>query len=299
MNSKGIKNRSKLSNMKVLYNRTPLAIKIRQIKANDMTYIFGARCKDGVVLVGDTKVTVDDGTNYTYGEKISQPLNMVVIGSAGMGGLYKDCENRIRAIVKGKEREAKENNQTFYMSEEEFHVLLTKTIRGMHDDYGEDRHLILNNLMILSANRLEGTEAKLYAFHPYGFPEPVHKYRAIGHGRPYGELFLQKMWHTNKDMSMLEAVKLGCFIIKFIQDMKLDQSVGYSDEYLPQCMLIPDVPIPKEWATKPPPQEEIDAHFAKYEIRKMNEEDINQILNEVSSKISEFQKLFGESSFSL
>ncbi len=60
-----------------------------------MTYILGAKCSDGVVLVGDTKVTIEEGADFAYSKKIANPLTTVVMGSAGIGGLYKEFQNRI------------------------------------------------------------------------------------------------------------------------------------------------------------------------------------------------------------
>jgi 20S proteasome alpha/beta subunit len=39
-------------------------------KLPNMTFILGARCMDGVVLVGDTRFTIDDGIDWIYDYKI-------------------------------------------------------------------------------------------------------------------------------------------------------------------------------------------------------------------------------------
>ena len=51
-----------------------------------MTYILGAKCKDGVVLIADTKVTIEEGADYTYSKKLTNPLTTIVMGAAGIGG---------------------------------------------------------------------------------------------------------------------------------------------------------------------------------------------------------------------
>lgn len=38
-------------------------------KTNRMTYVLGVRCSDGVVLIGDTKMTVNNGINEKFGDK--------------------------------------------------------------------------------------------------------------------------------------------------------------------------------------------------------------------------------------
>lgn len=269
-------------------------------RGRDMTYILGARCSDGVVLVGDTKVTVEEGADYAYAKKVSRPLFNIVMGSSGIGGLYKDFQNRIVATVVRMEKE-KEKYRPI-TTEEEFSVLVNKVIREMHEDYDEDRHLIINNLMIISATRIGSPNAQLTVFTPYGFPEPVNERRAIGHGEPYGALFLKKMW--NKNMTMEQAAKLGIFIIKFIQDMKLDNSVGFDQEFLPQVFYIPDIKIPEGFNPSDfTSQEEYNKAFikllARYPIEELSNNATRHFINEVSSKISDFENLFKTGQFKI
>ncbi|MFA5855773.1 MAG: hypothetical protein WC867_00305 [Candidatus Pacearchaeota archaeon] len=260
-----------------------------------MTYILGARCSDGVVLVADTKITIEDGADYAYSKKITNPLTTVVMGAAGIGGLYKDFQNRIVSAVVQAERSAHEEARQLIITEEQFGVLVNQIIRNMHSDYDEDRHLIINNLMILCATRMNRDVATLTTFNPYGFPEPVNTYRAIGHGEPYGSLFLKKMW--NKNMTMEETAKLGIFIIKFIQSMKLDSSVGFNEEFLPQVCYIPDVIVPENFNHQD--QKAIEKLLEKYKIKELDNEEVDHLLNQVSSKISDFESLFKSGQFKI
>ena len=38
-------------------------------KPPELTYILGSRCKDGVVLISDRKVTLDFGDDFDYRDK--------------------------------------------------------------------------------------------------------------------------------------------------------------------------------------------------------------------------------------
>lgn len=285
----------------VLYNkqqnRRLADYKIRRLAKNDMTFILGARCTDGVVLIGDTKITIDEGADYTYGQKISRPFpnGPVIMGAAGMGGLYKDFSNRVLSSIM--EMENRKDQYTPITTEEQFEVLVNRVIRGMHDDFGEDRHIILNNLMVMCASRINGKTGVLTVFTPYGFPEPVMKARAIGHGEPYGALFLKKMWRE-KTMTMEATAKLGVFIIKLIQEMKLDNSVGFNDEYLPQVFYVPDVIYPNNINayTREETQEFVQKN---YPIKDLKEEEIKHIINEIGSKISDFEDFFKQGKFKL
>ena len=265
----------------------------------DMTYILGARCSDGVVLVGDTKVTIEGGADYAYSKKISTPLTTVVMGSSGIGGLYKDFQNRIISRVLDIERDRKERGLTesIITNDEQFSVLVSNVIREMHEIYDDDRHLIVNNLMIIGVTRIGSGEAQLTTYNPYGFPEPVNKYRAIGHGEPYGSLFLKKLW--NPKMTMEEVAKLGVFIIKFIDYMHLDNSVGFSEEYPPQVVYIPHVPMLEvnENLSKEERQKAIESQFEKYKIRELSVDETKHFMNEVSSKVADFENFFKRGQF--
>lgn len=54
------------------------------------TLIIGAKCSDGVVLVGDRKVTSDSGGTFT--EKIRQRVGVdwAIFGAAGIGTLFEE-----------------------------------------------------------------------------------------------------------------------------------------------------------------------------------------------------------------
>lgn len=268
--------------------------KLRRTEKIDMTYILGARCSDGVVLVADTKITIDDGADFAYSKKLTNPLTTIVSGAAGIGGLYKDFQNRLISSIIQMEKEKQLNSDPspIITTEEEFYVLVNRIIRNMHEDYSEDRGLLINNLMILCASKVNGLKANLTAFNPYGFPEPVEGARAIGHGEPYGAIFLKKMW--NKNMTMEQTAKIGLFVIKFVQDMKPDNSVGFEKKCLPQVYLIPDTIIPMN-----PTQIQIQQAQEKYKIRELEDEEITMLLNEVSSKVSQFDALFKEGEFKI
>lgn len=273
----------------------------------DMTYILGARCKDGVVLVGDTKVTVDGGADYAYEKKITFPVYNVVMGSAGIGGLYKEFQNRVLTAIVQMEKERLSNEEEgfpFITTDAEFSVLLSNVIREMHFQYGNDSHIIDSNLMILCASRISPS-VQLTTVTGYGFPEPVNGIRAIGHGEPYASLFQKKLW--KKDMTMEQTAKLGLFIIKFIEEMKLDSTVGYDKEFLPQIVYVPDVKLPKDFLTSPistfdewvERQKEYQPYLEKHPIIEVSKEDTNHLLNEVGGKIAEFNSFFLSGEFKI
>jgi len=57
-----------------------------------MTYVLGSRCKDGVVLIADTKFIIDRDGSITFihdNGKIFAGISGVIIGFAGTRGKFE------------------------------------------------------------------------------------------------------------------------------------------------------------------------------------------------------------------
>jgi 20S proteasome alpha/beta subunit len=190
-----------------------------------MTYIVGARCKDGVVLIGDQKVTLEGGADYDFEDKIFRDIPNIIVGSSGASGLFDKFRSRVGQYVathtQGVEIQA-------FISE------IENITKALNDEYRE--RLQGQYFDVLLAVKLPQVSALQY-IHPFGFAEGVRKYKAIGHGEPYGSVFLKcltKLWHN--DVTMEQFAELGYFIIRYIDEFKLDNTVGGD----PQIWFIPD-----------------------------------------------------------
>lgn len=235
-----------------------------------MTYILGAKCSDGVVLVADTKVTIGEGTEHSYSKKIFKPFTQVYMGAAGMGGLYKSFENRVVSVVNTYNQLQDKDPKYQLNSSQSFSVLVENVIREMHSVYGDDRNLILQQFDALMAQRITN-DAELSHITPIGFMEPIDTIKVIGHGEPYGAFFLKKkIWRP--DFTMQDTAKLAIFIINHIQNQKLDNSVGFDEEYLPQVCYVPN--IPKDI--------QIDESTSqKFSIKEAEQREVNAMLGEI------------------
>ena len=60
-----------------------------------MTLILGARRTDGVVIVGDTKITSTMGRVLRHEPKLAGVLRNVIFGYAGSVGMYKVVERYV------------------------------------------------------------------------------------------------------------------------------------------------------------------------------------------------------------
>ncbi len=286
--------------------RKYLIYKINNLRKKDMTYILGAKCVDGVVLVSDTKVTIDEGADYAYSKKLFKPFTSIVMGASGLSGLYMSFQDRMNLAIQNYEGTVSNVNQPAQLS-----IIAEEVIRGMHNLYQEDRHLIINNLSVIMGMRL-GLEAELKSFNGYGIPEPTNltKPKVIGHGEPYGKIFLENMWKPS--MNMEQTAKLGLFVIKVIQD--LDKSVGYSDDFLPQVYYIPNIIVSNiktgnqnikqklinQETLNPKELNEVTSLISEqFPIKELEDKEVRHLLDEVSSTKAHLDTLFKPGEFKI
>ncbi len=276
-------------------NRYLFDYKILKLVKNDLTYILGARCADGVVLVADTKITLEDGTRYAYGKKLFKISDSIVMGASGISGFFSSFQNRVQV----KSSELTKQGITLNMPAR-IQLLAEEVIREMNNAYEADRYLLTTNFSVFLASRIV-SEADLTHFTGLGIPEPVNTMKVIGHGEPYGALFADKIW--DKAMTMEEVARLAIFIIKLIQDTKIDASVGYTTEYLPQIYYIPDVKFPNGFKVSSPitedEQQTIDNAFITQPIRELTDEEVTCCINEVSGRVGDLLKLFKQGQFKI
>jgi 20S proteasome alpha/beta subunit len=107
--------------------------------------------------------------------------------------------------------------------------------RSLNKDYAEVREGQVFDVLI-GIRPTEGPSVLQYVY-PFGFAEPVPRYRAIGHGRDFGSILLKRLWKP--EMTMEQVGELAYFIIKYIEKFELDNSVGVGSER-PQIWFIPD-----------------------------------------------------------
>ena len=70
-------------------------------KLPNMTFILGARCMNGVVLVADRKITkFDDGLTFDYGDKLFAELSHIVFGSSGSTRYLWIISSKIRNHIR-------------------------------------------------------------------------------------------------------------------------------------------------------------------------------------------------------
>jgi 20S proteasome alpha/beta subunit len=196
-----------------------------------MTYILGSRCKDGVVLVGDTRITVDNGMAYEYEDKLIREMKdvlSIVIGFSGNKEPFTEFRMRLRERSQEIEKEALEKKT---MKTDKINLIISEIMRSLYGRYSNTH----------TYDIITGISAKhsiLTYFYQGGQMEDVERYKVIGNWS-YGSIFLKKNWH--KDMNMESVAGLGYFVIRYIEKFQLDLGIGTGgDKPDPGVKFLPD-----------------------------------------------------------
>lgn len=185
-------------------------------KAYRMTYALAVKCVDGAILAADTRFTVDNGASYEHDHKITGEIRSVLTAFAGSREPFEEFRMRLReyAVEMDERHERIRLDQLWIKMKEIMRVL--------------DGHFRLQSFDVLvGTSTTEG--AILRHFYQDGGSEPVGKYKAIGMGAPYGQIFLKTHYHD--DITMNAAADLAYFIIRYIERFELDLTVGTGDKF--------------------------------------------------------------------
>ena len=90
---------------------------------------------------------------------------------------------------------------------------------------------------VLTASAYPDRESVLTYINAYGLTNRVQGYQIIGSGEKYARPFVDKAWRPN--MTMKQVAELGYFIIRYIEQFRLDLHVGLNRNH-PQIWYIPD-----------------------------------------------------------
>lgn len=181
-----------------------------------MTLILGARCTDGVVISGDRKI-VNLATRdlIGYNTKLFGVLRNVIFGYAGSEDMFHVFLRYIVGdlVISRDDPEGYTNNNLFQKLSNTMHIL--KEIRNRQDFV----------LEIMVARQFPNYgQSDLYVLNSLGNYDRVTKWRVIGQGELIARPLVQNNWKT--DMKMKEFAELSYCIIKYIEEKKLNDSVG-------------------------------------------------------------------------
>lgn len=220
------------------------------------TLIIGAKCQDGIAIVGDRKTT--SGLGGAWVDKIRRCGNIgwAIFGAAGVGTLYEEFLNILPQRINAHSNWVRYQNQrllsqhaqefgnnpnairpplmsyTFEDFKQDCVGLLTE-MRNRYSIAFQDPSCCLSVLVGITV-REEG--GKLYYLDStYCLPAEVNEIIAIGQ-RELAEVF-RKCWDPN--MTMVQTAELGMLAIKYIEQEGISDDIGVGP-HQPQVWFIPN-----------------------------------------------------------
>ncbi len=204
--------------MKTDWNRLKSIYESRYLKRRlfDMTYVLGARCRNGVVLVADKRGT--RGTTPVITKKIEKIGDLGYFAFAGVEPTYTTFKlSLVEELEKG---EAKTFNEKLQLIKE-----LVREINQEESDIQKSDE----TFELFYARHNESKKAELYHIDIKGRAGTIVSEHAIGTGAPYGEIFLKtmaKLLRQKKEDTVGNIGGVGVLIARAIETFRLDTSVG-------------------------------------------------------------------------
>jgi 20S proteasome alpha/beta subunit len=177
-----------------------------------MTFILGSRCKDGVVLIADRKVTIDGGEDYDESDKLFGEIRHVIYGSSGDAGMFELFRGYVMDYINTHPNEITYQNVILKLSQLAFKI---------SKKYGFNPNFYYD---VIVATQPPDKPPTLNLINGSGTPYTIKKYHTIGSGSPFSQVFLKRCWEP--EMTMEQVAELAYFIIKYIDDFKLNYTVG-------------------------------------------------------------------------
>jgi 20S proteasome alpha/beta subunit len=204
-----------------------LSLKADLSQESKMTYILGSRCHDGVVIIADTKFTTSNGpiTEQYDVDKITGEFPGYITAFSGKRHKFERFRSEIREFLSTQPSQPSFDRMLIGMSDI-MNIINTRSLDGFE------------LLVGISGAYFADKKSVLKHFYTHGGYVPVNTYKVIG-SEPFGKIYL-RYWRDH--MSMKEVGELGYFIIKYIQNFKLDDAVGVDEGHPVHIRFIPDNP---------------------------------------------------------
>lgn len=187
-----------------------------------MTYLVGAKCTDGIVIVSDSRLIAE--YDVETGNKILQPDENIVVGAAGGTRFFKQFLNQLNDNLK--EKPPKSVNEIITLAED---IIFTLYERYGKRTNGESIESFIAIRDIWKKYMIHTNNVKLFALDKEGSALPIDGIKALGHAEPYGAMFLKILW--NKSYSMRQTAELVKFVIDTVYSLGLDVTVDHRLQY--------------------------------------------------------------------
>lgn len=214
---------------------------IEPVRHTIMTYILGAVCKDGVVLIADRKITYPNG-QVEYQDKLSRHYYPIVLGGAGSTPMLNNFADDVLRTTQDVTKTSSVSGAVFFnppqTTQYPYYVDYGKYIKKVEETVVALDQRYRDTLVDMWFDALVATQtvdrgALLHYVYAERISEPIPQYRVLGSGESYGSIFVNQFYKKEKNMEQI--AKLGYFIIKYIERFGLNNRVGGE----PQICFIP------------------------------------------------------------
>lgn len=196
-----------------------------------LTYIIGARCSDGLVMIADRRMWME--TEYGQGNKIFKPIETVVIGCSGFKGIIDNLKEETKTRLK-QTQTTLEKIRT-----------IENIVKELNERYSSRLAEKLELIECIVAIKEQQT-TRLFKVYGVGYSEEVdeNSYTVTGSGEPYGAIFLKqlhpkglivlKQWNQQPDMNHI--IPLLAYVMKMVQNLQVNITVGdgYNVWFIPK-----------------------------------------------------------------
>ncbi|MEM4377659.1 MAG: hypothetical protein QXX85_01580 [Candidatus Nitrosotenuis sp.] len=260
--------------------------RLHKKKYRKMTLIIAAKCQDGIVLVGDRKVSGSE----RYANKIRMLEQLPIVFTAGgIEPLFEEFLEQVEKAALWKYNWIQEENKN---QPESLHQVFTatdfkhtcvETLKRMKAIYTEleqstSFEYALQVFFVLPEQRNGQDDVTLYKMNMEDcFPNPVEAGKVSAIGNHYlGKPFLKSLENKNETLFMKDVARVASFVIKYIEIEKLDSNNGIGvGDFDPQIWYV----TPKQ-------------------AREIPQDELSELLKGVEDEIKKFRETIGsESSF--
>jgi len=181
-----------------------------------MTCIIGVRCKDGVLLAGDTKVVRGSDISSEY--KIFRHAGLeIVYGCSGATALVDTLIEEIDIALN-----KTANDEPIIKTWRDFKFALEDIMEWLFKRYNQRDPSIFIDVFV--GYKPTNMPAQLWHFYPHGISEEIKGFEIIGSGKPYAMPFIKSLYRS--EITLQEMTIVSCYTLGLLNEIQVDYSVG-------------------------------------------------------------------------
>jgi 20S proteasome alpha/beta subunit len=209
-----------------------------------MTCIVGVVCQDGIVIVGDKKVKAGEMTYYENKIIPVEKYENLVVAAAGFLDVREKFVQDMRNLhlLEKKGIVKKDPSRGFVGLTEDVAHRIYEIYGPRYKAEGLDYESEAFEALVCHKPKL--ARPFLYDVDAVGTSSKVSDYKVIGTGAQYAYVFIKPTYSNKADMDDMAVI--ATFIIRLIDQYKIDDSIGADEEGKVQIWKFPNKSDPYE-----------------------------------------------------